>query len=147
MKKIIKAVCSALCVTAMALPASALANPGNELDDNIEEATVQQEQSDDYNLAFVTGDFGLQFAVTGPNLALGAMVMFVSDPRGKIVKDAQVVTTVIDCAGRQLMQRAQPMKGGYLIDTMQMPPGHYRLEAEIVTNGRLLTDEFVFQKA
>jgi len=75
------------------------------------------------------------------------MVMFISDPRGKIVKDAQVVTTVIDYAGRQLMQRALPMKGGYLIDTMQLPPGDYRLEAEIVTSGRLLTDEFVFQKA
>jgi hypothetical protein len=147
MKKVIKAVCSALCVTAMAMPASALANPVNELDDNIEDATVQQGQAEDYKLAFVTGDFGLQFAVTGPNQALGAMVMFISDPRGKIVKDAQVVTTVIDCTGRQLMQRARPMKGGYLIDTMQLPPGYYRLEAEIVTCGRLLTDEFVFQKA
>ena len=147
MKKIIKAVCSALCVTAMALPASALADPVNELDDNIEDSTVQKDQSEDYNLAFVTGDFGLQFAVTDADQALGAMVMFISDPRGKIVKDAQVVTTVIDYAGRQLMQRALPMKGGYLIDTMQLPPGDYRLEAEIVTSGRLLTDEFVFQKA
>ena len=147
MKKIIKAVCSALCVTAMALPASALADPVNELNDNTEDATFQQGQAEDYKLAFVTGDFGLQLAVTDSDQALGAMLMFISDPRGKIVKDAQVVTTVIDDAGHQLMQRARPMKGGYLIDTMQLPPGYYRLEAEIVTSGRLLTDEFLFQKA
>lgn len=147
MKKLIKAVCSALCVTAMTLPASAMANPVNEFDDNIDDATIQQDPSDDYKLAFVTGDFGLQFAVTGPNQPLGAMVMFISDSKGKIVKDAQVVTTVIDCVGHQLMQRALPMKGGFLIDTMQLPPGQYRLEAEIVTNGQLLTDEFTFQKA
>jgi hypothetical protein len=147
MKKVIKAVCSALCVTAMALPASALANPANELEDNIEEATVQQDQLDDYHLAFVTGDFGLQFAMTDPNQPLGAMVMFISDPKGKIVKNAQVVTTVIDQAGRQVMQRALPMKGGYLVDTMHLPPGYYRLEAEIVAGGQLLTDEFTFQKA
>jgi hypothetical protein len=147
MKKVIKAVCSALCVTAMAMPASALASSVNELEDNIEDSTVQQDQSDDYNLAFVTGDFGLQFAVTDPNQPLGAMVMFISDHKGKIVKDAQVVTTVIDHAGGQMMQRARPLKGGYLIDTMHLPPGHYRLETEIVTNSRLLTDEFVFQKA
>ena len=146
MKKVIKAVCSALCVTAMALPAATLANPVNEAEDSIEDAAIEQDLSGDYHLAFVTGDFGLQFALTDMNQPLGAMVMFISDPRGKIVKNAQVVTTVIDHAGRQMMQRARPMKGGYLIDTMHFPPGHYRLEAEIATNGWLLTDEFAFQK-
>jgi hypothetical protein len=75
------------------------------------------------------------------------LVMFISNPDGKIVKDAQVVTTIIDQNGGQVMRRARPLKGGYLIDTAHLTPGPYRLEAEIVTNGCLLTDEFLFQKA
>jgi hypothetical protein len=146
MKKVIKAVCSALCFTAMTLPANVMANPVSEVEDNVDEAAVEQELADDYHLAFVTGDFGLQFAMTDPDQSLGAMVMFISDRRGKIVKNAQVITTVIDQEGQRMMQRARPLKGGYLIDTMHLPSGHYRMEAEIVTGGQLLIDEFVFQK-
>jgi hypothetical protein len=45
------------------------------------------------------------------------------------------------------MRRARPLKGGYLIDTAYLAPGPYRLEAEIITDGQLLTDEFLFRKA
>ncbi len=147
MKKIIKAVCSALCVTAMAMPATVLADPASESEEIADDVTMQQELPDDYHLAFVTGDFGLQAVMTTQDQPFGAMVMFIIDRHGKTIKDAQVVTTVIDGAGRQLMQRALPLKGGYLIDTMRLPPGDYRMEAEVVTNGQLLADQFVFRKA
>jgi hypothetical protein len=145
MKKVIKAICSALCVTSMAMPAAALADPPGEPEDRAEDVPVQQ-LSDDHHLAFVTGDFGLQTMVAVRQQPLGDMLLFISDRQGKIVKDARVVTTVIDPAGGQLMQRALPMKGGYLIDTMHLPPGRYRLETEVVTQGQLLTDLLVFQK-
>lgn len=147
MKKVIKAVCSALCVTTMAMPAPALAGPDQETEDLVEDVVTQPDQLSNYQLAFVTGDYGMQFAITGPSQPFGAMVMFISDPNGRMVKDALVVTTIIDRDGRQMMQRASTRKGGYLIDTMQLPPGHYRMEAEIATNGHFLTDAFAFQKA
>jgi hypothetical protein len=147
MKKLIQALCSVFFVTTMALPAGALANTAEEVKDSAEEQAVQSPEADDYHLAFLSGDFGLQFARTRMADQFATLVMFISNPDGKIVKDAQVVTTIIDQNGGQVMRRARPLKGGYLIDTAHLTPGPYRLEAEIVTNGCLLTDEFLFQKA
>ena len=72
--------------------------------------------------------------------------MFLSDPDGKIVKNAQVVTTIVDQNGVQQMRRAKPLKGGYLVNTVYLTPGQCRLEAEVVVDGWLLTDEFQFQR-
>jgi hypothetical protein len=147
MKKLSKTVCSVLFATSMAFPANALANPNPELDDAAEERVAQSCEDDQYNMAFLSGDFDLYYAKEGMTDQIGTMVMFLSGPNGKIIKDAQVVTTIIAPNGSQQMRRARPVKGGYLIETEHLPPGQYRLEAEIITAGRLLTDEIHFQKA
>lgn len=147
MKKLSKAVCSVLFATTMAFPANALANPTREVDDAAEEQISRSFEDEHYNLAFLTGDFDLHYSKAGMTDQIGTMVMFLSGPDGKIVKDAQVVTTIIGENGAQQMRRARPTKGGYLIDTAQLSPGRYRLEAEVITAGHLLTDEIHFQKA
>ena len=147
MKKLSKAVCSVLFATSMALPANALANPNPEFDDAAEEQVAQPCEDDQYNMAFLTGDFDMYYAKAGMTDQIGTMVMFLSGPDGKIIKDAQVVTTIIAANGTQQMRRARATKGGYLIDTANLSPGQYRLEAEIITAGRLLTDEIHFRKA
>lgn len=147
MKKLSKAVCSVLFATTMAFPANALANPNQEFDDAAEESVSQPLEEDLYNMAFLTGDFGLHYSKAGITDQIGTMVMFLSGPDGKIVKDAQVITTIVAQDGTQQMHRARPMKGGYFIETAHLSPGQYRLEAEIITAGRLLTDEIYFQKA
>lgn len=73
--------------------------------------------------------------------------MFVTDARGKIIKNAQVVTTIIDRQGNQHLSRALPFKGGYLLAIDHLSTGRYRVEAEILTIGQLLTNEFRFNKA
>ena len=73
------------------------------------------------------------------------MLIFITNPEGEIVKDAHVVTSIIGQNGFQVMRRARLFKGAYLIDTARLTPGNYRLEAEVVTSGWLLTDEFSFQ--
>jgi hypothetical protein len=147
MKKFIQALCSVFFVTTMALPADALTNSTEELRDASEEQAVEPVIVDDYHVAFLSGDFGLQFSRIPMTDQFATMLMFISNPGGKVVKDAQVVTTIIDQNGAQLMRRARPLKGGYLIDTAYLAPGPYRLEAEIITDGQLLTDEFLFRKA
>ena len=147
MKKLSKAVCSVLFATTMAFPGNALANPDQEFDDNAEEQVSQPFEEDHYSMAFLTGDFDLHYSKAGMTDQIGTMVMFLTGPDGKIVKDAQVVTTIVAGNGVQQMRRARPVKGGYQIDTAHLPPGPYRLEAEIITSGRLLTDEIYFRKA
>jgi hypothetical protein len=146
MKKISKALFSVFFATAVAFPATAMADSTQELDNTAEEGAIQACEDDHYNRAFLTGDFGLQFSRTSLSDQSGSLIMFLSGPDGKIVKDAQVVTTIIEPFGAQQMQRARPLKGGYLVDTAHLAPGQYRLEAEIITHGWLLTDEFHFQK-
>ncbi len=147
MKKFIQALCSIFFVTTMAVPADALVNSAENLKETSEEHAVQSVSADDYHVAFLSGDFGLQFSRMPMTDQFATMLMFISNPDGKVVKDAQVVTTCIDQNGAQLMRRARPLKSGYLIDTAHLTPGPYRLEAEIITNGQLLTDEFLFLKA
>jgi hypothetical protein len=123
MKRICKGLCSVLFATSVALPANTLATPLDDFEDVAEERVAQPAASDSYKLAFLTGDFGLHFSGMGTIYQPGTMVMFLSGPDGKIVKNAQVVTTIIDQNGAQQMQRAQPLKGGYLVDTTYLPQG------------------------
>lgn len=146
MKNLFKALCSVFFVTTMAFPADALTSPAEEVDEATEKQAAQTATSDNYHLAFLTGDFGLQHAGSDASRQVGPLVMFLSGPDGKIVKEAQVVTTIIDACGNQSMQRARPLKGGYLVETAHLAPGQYRLETEIIVDGWLLTDEMTFQK-
>lgn len=142
MKKMIQVLCSIFFATTISVPVDALANPVEEFDDDVKGSTAQYSESDDYNLALVTGDFGLQMASNNSNIPM----IFISDPTGKMVTNAQVITTIIEPNGTQMMNRAWPFKSGYLLSTNHLSPGRYRIEAEIVTNGWLLTDAFSFMK-
>ena len=146
MKKLLKALFSVLFATTMVLPVEALANPVQEFDEIVEECEAQPSESDNYSLTFLKGDFSSQLAKIDTKDQPEYLVIFISDPDRKIVKNAQVVTTIIDQNGSQMMRRARAFKGGYLIDTGQLTSGQYRVEAEIVTNGWLLTDEFNLQQ-
>lgn len=147
MKKLIRVLCSLFFVTTMVLPADAAVNPAEELDDPGGESAVEPSTPENFQRAFLSGDFGLNLARVAKASQPETLFMFINAPGGGIIRDARVVTTIIDQNGRQEMRRANPYKGGFLVFTDHLQPGPYRLEAEIVTNGWLLTDEFHFQKA
>ena len=151
MKKLIKTVCSAFCVMSITVPVNALANSQEEatdlLDEQIEQSADESQDNNAYHMAFLTGDFGLQVAKGVAAEPIETLVLFISDPNGKIIKDAQVVNTIVDQDGRQTMSRARPYRGGYLVAIHKLPTGRYRLETEIVADGQLLTDEFIFNRA
>lgn len=147
MKKLMQILFSIFFATTISLPADAMVNPNEEIDDGIDEQTANSIESDNYQLAFIMGDFGLQQTNVAETTRSESPVIFVSDPAGKIVKDAQVVTTIIDENGRHLMCLAHPFKSGYLIPTYHLFPGRYRVETEVITNRVLLTEEFSFVKA
>ena len=147
MKKLCKALFSVLFATSIAIPVNALATSPQETDDTADELVASPAEEETFNVAFLNGDFGLHYSRDGMADRLGTLLMFLGGPDGKIVKNAQVVTTIIDQDGNQTMRRARPLKGGYLVDTEYLLPGQYRLEAEIITSGWLLTDELHFQKA
>jgi len=147
MKKLCKALCSLFFATTIVFPGTLLASTNQDSDETADELVAGAAEEDTYNLAFLNGNFGLNYSRTAVPEQLGPMLMFLCGPEGRIVKDAQVVTTIIDQDGNQTMRRARPLKGGYLVDTEHLPTGQYRLEAEIITAGWLLTDEIHFQKA
>lgn len=146
MKKLVQILCSIFFATTISLPVDALANPEEDFNDTKDEQTVSVSEVDNYHVALVTGDFGLRLSASDKKNSQGPPLLFVSDATGKNIKDAQVVTTIIDSRGRQMMSQALPLFGGYLLLTNHLAPGRYRVEAEIVTNGWLLTDEFSFVK-
>lgn len=81
------------------------------------------------------------------NSPINTFHLFITGADGKIIKNAQVVTTIIDQQGNQQAARALPFKGGYMIAIDHLPAGQYLVEAEILTKGQLLTDQFRFNKA
>lgn len=147
MKKFFQVLCSIFLASTISAPVDSLANPGDDMNDANEEQVGQPSEADNYHLSLVMGDFGLQQTRMATVRHADPPMIFVSGPTGKIVKDAQVVTTIIAANGDQMMCRALPFRSGYLIPTSQLSPGRYLLEAEIVTNGWLLTDMFSFVKA
>jgi hypothetical protein len=144
MKRLIQVLCSLFFATTMTVPVDALANSIEDRTDATEERAVEPATSDNYHLALVSGDFGLPLASTDSGSHTGSPLIFITDPAGKIVKNALVVTTLVGEDGEQLMNRACPFKSGYLVFTNHLMPGRYRVEAEVVTDGMLLTREFQF---
>jgi len=151
MKKIVKTMCSALCMVGLSVPMHALAVTNEEVNDLLDDKVEQSSDSelqDNYHLVFLTGDFGLMS--TSGHLTeepIDSLLLFTSNADGKIVKNAQVVYTIINQTGEQEMSRALPYRGGYDIGIDQLSAGRYRLETEVATNGQLLTDEFHFFRA
>ena len=146
MKKFFKALLSIFCAMNVAAPAAVLATSSQKFEELSEECETRSADADDYTLTFLNADCGLSRDRSNIRDQAESLVIFIADPYGKIVKDAQVVTTIVGPGGSQLMRRAHPYKGGYVINTQTLAPGSYRLEAEIITNGSLLTDEFNFRR-
>jgi hypothetical protein len=147
MKKLLQILCSVFLVTTISAPVDVLANVGESMDEANEEQVGQSAQSDTYHLSLAMGDFGLLQTRTATAHQVDSPMIFISGPSGEIVRDAQVVTTMITADGCQVMRRALPFRGGYLIATGNLLPGSYLLEAEVVTNGWLLTHMFSFVQA
>lgn len=112
MKKIIHILCSLFFATTISFPVDALANPIEEFNDSIDEQMAEIAESDNYFMTLVSGDFDLQFFGAGQNKHQTKPILFVTDPNGKTITNAQVVTTLIDSNGRQMMSRAFPALGG-----------------------------------
>ncbi|SEA46553.1 hypothetical protein SAMN05660420_02167 [Desulfuromusa kysingii] len=148
MKKLLQVLFSIFFATTISLPAEALATPTEEIDDTVGEQTATKaSEPENYYLRFIMGNFGTQFLTEDSTPNAESPMLFVSDSMGKIVKNAHVVATIIAPDGRQMMGIAQPFRSGYLLPTHHLMPGRYRVEAEVVTNGWLLTDEFSFMKS
>ncbi len=148
MKNILRIVCSLLFATNMSLPADALANEMDESVAEDQEFAAEAAVADQYRLSLVVGDFGLSGQLESNADPTPPALIFVSDPSGNMVKDAQVVTSLTAVDGsRKALRRAWPCKGGYLLPTHDLASGRYFVEAEIITGGRMLTDLFTFEKA
>lgn len=147
MKRLMKTLFSIFIALTMATPATALTNPILELNDVTEEEEPRSSEFDaeDYTIMFLRSDFGLSSDRDNMSDQGGNLMMFMTNPDKKMVKDAQVVVTLISQTGVQTMLRASPYKGGYFIQTDSLCPGPHRLEAEIITDGWLLTDQINFQ--
>jgi hypothetical protein len=144
MKNFFKTLLSIFCAMSVSAPTTVLANTDQEFEEVSEEQEIRPADSDNYSLTFLNADFVLSRDRSDIRDQAESLIIFVADPLGKIVKDAQVVTTIVGPYGDQLMRRAHPYKGGYVINTKMLTPGTYRVETEIATNGWLLTDEFNF---
>ena len=148
MKKPLKLVGLALCSLSITMAGNVLAAPAEESPNYSEEqATAKNREDKDCQLFFVKNDLGLQEASMEAGAPINTMHLFVTGTDGKIIKNAQVVATVIDQQGNQQLTRALPFKGGYLLAIDHLASGPYLVEAEIITRGQLLTDQFRFNKA
>ena len=144
MKNPLRTLLSVLIAMVMTAPGSTLAAAVPEFEEPVDEQEINSDY-DNYNLTFLQADLNLTLNRTGLSDHAESLVVFITNSDGKIVKNAQVITTIIGSDGAQIMDRAQSLKGGYLINTASLTPGKYHLEAEIITKGLLLTDEFSFQ--
>lgn len=144
MKKIFRTLFTVFVAVLMTSPNGALATTFQEIEETLEDRKVSSFY-DDYRLTFLDANFELTLDRSDLSDQAGSLMVFITSPDGKIVKDAQVVTTIIANDGNQIMARAQPFKGAFLIDTESLASGQYLLEAEIITNGCLLTEEFKFR--
>jgi hypothetical protein len=114
-------------VASMALTADAM--PARVADDDSRE--IHASTSEGYRL---------RFALDGSNPT--ALKLAVSRTDGSPVKDAQVVITLIDRQGRQHLTRAGAGENDYRVDTNALAAKLCRVEAEVITDGHLLTSHF-----
>lgn len=151
MKKHYKYMGLAICGLSIALVGNTLATPVGKSFENLEEQTDQPAAMNagekDCHLFFLKRDLGLQEASMEAGEPVNTFHLFITGADGKIIKNAQVITTIIDQQGSQQTSRALPFKGGYLIAIDQLTTGSYLVETEIVTKGQLLTEQFRFNKA
>lgn len=151
MKKHLKTFGFVLCSLSLSLSGNALATKPEELQDYAEEQTDlferHNEESKDCHLFFLKNNLSLQAASMDAGDPINTFHLFVTGMDGKIIKNAQVVTNIIDENGNQQLSRALPFKGGYLLAIDHLVFGQYLVETEILIKGQLLTEMFRFNKA
>jgi len=139
------------CFLSITLAGNVLAIRSEEMLGNREEqgdqATEKNDRDKDCRLFFVKSDLGVQEASLEAGEPIHILHLFVTDMDGKIIKNAQVVITIIDQQGNQQANRALPFKGGYILSIDQLATGQYLVETEIVTKGQLLAEVFRFNRA
>ena len=148
MKKPIRLVGLALCSLSITVAGDALATPAEEASRYSEEQITGKDGGEkECHLFFVKNDLSLKEASLEAGDPVNTLHLFVTDTNGKIVKNAQVVTNIIDRHGNQQLTRALSFKGGYLLDIAHLASGSYLVETEILAKGRFLGDIFRFNKA
>jgi hypothetical protein len=151
MKKSYKLIGLAFCFLSFALTGNAIASSSKKMPESLEEQTEQPIDKDDWendcHLFIVSRDLGFEKASMETGKPINTFHLFIAGTDGKIIKDAQVIITIIDPQGNQQSTCALPFKGGYTVAINHLFAGQYAVEAEIITNGRLFTDMFRFSKA
>lgn len=141
----------ACCALSMTVAGNALATRMEEaletLDEQTDQAAEKSDREKDCRLFFLKRNLGVQEASMEAGEPIDILHMFITGADGKIIKNAQVVSTIIDRHGNQQLSRALPFKGGYILAIDHLSSGQYRVETEILTTGQFLTDEFRFNKA
>ena len=149
MKKPLKLLGVALCSISISVAGNALASTEETLafnDGQPNRTAEDKDEKKDCSIFFVKDNLSVQMASLDPGEPVNTFHMFVTDHDGKIVKNAQVVTTIIDKAGSQQLSRAIPYKGGYILAIDHLATGEYLVEAEIIAKNQLMVDMFRFNK-
>ena len=87
MKKFLKTLFSLIFAIALTTPTSGFAAPVQELDETAEERTSHSVYSDHYTLTFLKADFGLSLDRSELEDQAGSLIVFITNPEGKIVRD------------------------------------------------------------
>ncbi len=70
------------------------------------------------------------------------MMLYITDPVGQRVRDAQVIFSLIEPRAHHQMTRLDPWGGGYFCQFRLSGFGVYRVETELISDGQMLTDAF-----
>jgi len=151
MKKMIKVFGLTYCLLNLNPTNAVLAtSPDNAFgspEEQIEQTLDPENRDDSCRLFYVKKDFGLQLAGMEEREPINTLHFFVASMDGKIINNAQVVTTLHNEQGESYAVRALPFKSGYTIDIAPYPAGQYLAEVEIVADHQLRTKMFRFAKA
>lgn len=150
MEKSFKLIGVALCSLSITLAGDAFATTEETLSGSGERENQSCEEAnyeDDCQLFFLKSNLGIQEASLDAGSPVNTMHLFITGKEGKIVKNAQVVMTIIDEDGVHHLVRAIPSKGGYVLPIDHLRSGPYLVETEILTQGGILTKTFRFHKA
>lgn len=147
MQKPIRLVGLAICSLSITMAGNALATPVEDaLCHSGGQSSEENTGGNDCHLFFVKANLSLQEAGLEAGDPINTLHLFVTGPNGKIIKNAQVVTNIIDQQGNQQLSRALPFKGGYLLDIAHLAPGPYLVETEILASSQFLGKLFRFNK-
>ncbi len=70
------------------------------------------------------------------------LMLYITDPSGHRVRDAQAILSLVDPQGHKQMARLDPWGGGYFCKFEFGGFGLYLVEMELITDCQMLTDAF-----